>query len=127
MRRFVNANGEHKGNNLEQDVDVLEGHVLIEEFENCRIANLQSKKISYSSIRKFINSKNACLGFDTNKFRSYWLPPEPGVPGGAMVFTLMVFAGTPATMLKGGTSLDATPIDPTIPCSAIRTPLITVA
>jgi hypothetical protein len=47
--------------------------------------------------------------------------------GGAIVLTLMVFAGTPATMLYGGTSFDATPIEPTIPCSAIRTPLITVA
>jgi hypothetical protein len=35
----VNADGEHKGNNLEQDVDVLEGHVLIEEFANLRIVD----------------------------------------------------------------------------------------
>src|SRR5436305_13897884 len=99
MRRFVNADGEHKRNNLEQDVDVLEGHGLIEEFANCR-----SPICSPGAISQLVNPQNhqfvnASLGFDTNKFRRYWLRAEPGVPGGAMVFTLMVFAGTPATML----------------------------
>jgi hypothetical protein len=81
---------------------------------------------------QFVNSKihqfvNAWLGFDTNKFRRYWLLPAPGVPCGAMVLTLMVFAGTPATMWYGSTFFDATPIEPTIPCSPTFTPLNTVA
>ena len=42
-------------------------------------------------------------------------------------FTLIGLAGIPATIVKGGTSFDATPIEPTIPCSPTFTPLNTVA
>ena len=41
MCRFMNADGEHERNDLEQDVNVLEGHVLIEEFADCGIAKLR--------------------------------------------------------------------------------------
>lgn len=46
---------------------------------------------------------------------------------GAMVFTLTGLAGMPTEIVKGCTSLVATPIEPSSPCSWTRTPLITVA
>ena len=46
---------------------------------------------------------------------------------GAIDFTLIGFAGIPPTMWYGDTSFDATPTDPTMPCSPTRTPLSTVA
>jgi len=46
---------------------------------------------------------------------------------GAIGLTLTGLAGIPATMWKGWTSFDTTPIEPTMPCSLTLTPLRTVA
>jgi hypothetical protein len=46
---------------------------------------------------------------------------------GAIDFILIGLAGMPPTTVNGSTSFEATPIEPTIPCSPTFTPLSTVA
>ena len=49
------------------------------------------------------------------------------IASGAIDFTLMGLAGIPPTTVNGSTSFEATPMEPTIPCSPTFTPLKTVA